>query len=376
MEEITKLHDLGISIDEVFLDFSKAFDKVPHQRLLLKLEKLGISDTLLSWIQSFLSQRRQRVKVRNSVSYSARITSGVPQGSVLGPILFIAYICDLPTQLSSTASIFADDTKIFSGISSVNDADNLQKDIDLLYNWCNIWGMIFNASKCFVMHYGRRNEQFMYHINGQLLTPCDTFKDLGVIISNDLKAENQVAKCVKKANTMLGMKRRTFSYLDKDILLRTYKVFVRPILEYCQQVWSPHLQKDIKDIERVQRRATKLIPELKDSPYEERLKHLGLFSLSERRQRGDMILMYKIFHGHLNVDPHKLFSITADNRTRGHQLKIRKENCNSDIRRYFFSQRVVTPWNSLPNHIVLSENIPLFKRSYDRYILTQPTAIV
>ena len=375
MEDISKWQDMGIPVDEVFLDFAKAFDKVPHQRLIYKLEKLGLHGHLLAWIQSFLSQRTQRVRIRNSLSNSTRITSGVPQGSVLGPVLFIAYICDLPAQILSRASIFADDTKIFHGIASLKDAENLQRDLDTLHEWCSVWGMQFNVSKCFVMHYGTKNSRFLYHINGMLLTPCEKYKDLGVVISKDLKAAEQVANCVTKANTMVGMIRRTFTYIDKDILLRTYKVFVRPILEYCQQVWAPYLKKDIDELENVQRRATKLIHDLKDLPYEERLAKLGLYKLSDRRLRGDMIFLYKIFHGLTNLDPLKLFIMDTYGSTRGHQFKLKQQRCNSDIRRYFYSQRVAGSWNNLPEHIVLSDNLKLFKRNYDKHILNQSLVV-
>ena len=204
-----------------------------------------------------------------------------------------------------------------------------------------------------------------------MITPCDKYKDLGIIVSEDLKASEQVGKCVMKANSMVGMIRRTFTHVNKDILLRTYKVFVRPILEYCQQVWSPYLKKYIDEIENVQRRATKLIPELQDLSYEERLTALDLYKLSERRQRGDMIFLYKVFHGLVDLEPHNLFDLNMDGKTRGHHLKIRQKRIDSDMRRHFYTQIVVVPWNNLPQHIILSENVTVFKRNYDKYILKQ-----
>ena len=275
MEEITKWQDLGIPVDEIYLDFAKAFDKVPHQRLLYKLRKLGIEGVLLTWIESFLSGRSQSVKVRNSQSDFIPVTSGVPQGSVLGPLLFIAFIVDLPCVISSASKIFADDTKLYRKIESIEDSDLLQQDLNSLSDWCKTWGMAFNTSKCVIMHYGKDNHNYLYHT-------CSTLKDLGVMISSNLKPEEQISRCVEKANSMVGMIRRTFTYVDSDIFLKTYKVFVRPILEYCQEVWSPFLQKDIDDIEKVQRRATKIIPGFSDMTYEERLEKLNLFKLSDR----------------------------------------------------------------------------------------------
>ena len=371
LEDITKWQDLGIPIDEIYLDFAKAFDKVPHQRLTYKLERLGINGVLLAWIESFLSGRSQSVKIRNSLSDFISVTSGVPQGSVLGPLLFIAYISDLPCAISSNSKIFADDTKLYRKIQCVDDSEYLQQDLDSLAAWCKTWGMQFNTSKCMVMHFGNNNPNYLYHINGRLLETCSTHKDLGVTISDDLKPDEQIAKCVAKANSMVGMIRRTFSYVDNDIFLKTYKVFVRPILEYCQEAWSPFLQKDIDDLENVQRRATKIIPSLSDLSYEERLEKLGLFKLSDRRKRGDMIFLYKIINGLVDIDHHSLFTMKTGGITRGHPFKLLDDRSNKDRRRYYYSQRVVVPWNNLPLKVVNSKSVSLFKRNYDEYILNK-----
>ena len=371
MEDITKWCDMGIPVDEVFLDFSKAFDKVPHQRLLYKLHKLGINENVLCWIESFLCNRTQRVRIRSSLSKQMPVDSGVPQGSVLGPLLFIAYIIDLPCQVKSSATIFAEDTKLYKKTETVQDANDLQNDLDTLTQWCEEWGMIFNRDKCCVMHYGYHNKRYIYHISGRLLTPCATHKDLGVIISDTLKPAEQISKCVTKANTMVGLIKRTFSHMDKDIFMATYKVFVRPILGYCQQVWSPYYVKDIEQLEQVQRRATKLVPELKDMEYEDRVKALGLFTLSQRRVRGDMIFMFKIFNNLVNIDHTKMFQKSTENRTRGHTLKLSNHRSNGDIRQYFYCNRVIVPWNNLPSHVIHSENVSQFKRNYDKFIMSQ-----
>ena len=145
------------------------------------MKKLGIEGDILTWIESFLSNRRQRVRINNSYSDYADILSGVPQGSVLGPILFILYINDLPMHANSRSNIFADDTKIFHQVESENDADMLQSDLNNLADWYNAWKMSFNTNKCHVIHYGKRNKKFLYHINGRLLEGVDTEKDLGCI---------------------------------------------------------------------------------------------------------------------------------------------------------------------------------------------------
>ena len=376
MEYITKLTDLGVPVDEIFLDFSKAFDKVPHQRLLFKLHKYGITGQSLSWIESFLSDRSQQVKIRDSLSKPIKVTSGVPQGSILGPILFLMYINDLPGILSTENNVFADDTKLFNKIQYVEDASKLQEDLNKVVEWCEKWGMVLNSQKCHVMHYGTRNRKYFYHINGKLLDPSVAEKDLGILMSNDLKPNEHLTMCIKKANTAVGMLKRTFNNMTKDIFIKVYPVYVRPILEYCQEVWSPHLQQDIIEIENVQRRATKMVIGLNDMDYEDRLKTLGLYKLSERRLRGDMITVYKLINNLFNINHNTFFQLNSainnNMNTRSHAKQImlpKITDVNNDTRRNFFSQRIIVPWNSLPPMVVNSPSIDSFKRNYDNHVL-------
>ena len=376
LEYITTMTDLGIPVDEVFLDFAKAFDKVPHQRLLWKLKKCGIDNTLLAWIESFVSSRTQQVRVKKSLSKQAKVLSGVPQGSILGPLLFILYINDLPNSIVSDNNIFADDTKLYTKAGSQKDADSLQRDLDSVSNWCDIWGMKLNADKCHILHLGAKNNLYQYYVNGIALECVDAEKDLGVMISKDLKPDTHIKKCVSKANSMVGMIRRTFTNINKDMFNRLYKVYVRPILEYCQQIWSPHLQKDIDEIEKVQRRATKLVKGLGDLEYEERLDELKLFRLSDRRRRGDMITVYKMINGMTDIDFTTLFKLNTRSNvnmnTRSHQQQIsltHMASMKTDVRRSFFSQRIIVPWNSLPPTVVNSANVEMFKRNYDMLVL-------
>ena len=358
-----------MAVDEVFLDFAKAFDKVPHQRLLCKLEMYGIKGDVLSWIESFLLGRNQRVKVGKSLSNPTEILSGVTQGSVLGPLLFLVFINDLPLSCShSTCSIFADDTKVYRNISNVDDADKLQSDLTGLMEWCKKWKMTFNPSKCHVMHYGKSNRKFLYHLNGCLLDNVEEEKDLGVIIPSNLLYQSQMNKVISKATKIIAMIKNTFSHMDKDIFLMLYKVYVRPILEYGQEIWSPHFQKDIDMLEKVQRRATKIVPSLKDQPYEKRLKDLGLYSLKDRRDRGDMISVFKIMNNLIDLDISKLFTLyNGPYNTRGHSMKLDQKRCHTDIKRFTFSQRIIGKWNTLPEYVIGSKTVDTFKKNYDMY---------
>ena len=267
-EELIKKYDSGHIIDEIFLDFSKAFDKVPHQRLIYKLKRAGVNETALSWIESFLQGRKQYVRLNGTLSRLRNVTSGVPQGSVLGPLLFLVFINDLPDCITSNVKLFADDTKLYNIIRSIIDAEILQDDLTGLMEWCRKWKMVFNKSKCHILHYGKRNPMYLYHMGGRLLSSSGCEKDLGVIKSNDLKPRQHILSVIKKANQRLGMLRRSFTCIDKEIFLLVYKPMVRSILEYCHQIWSPYLKKDIEALERVQRRATKMVIGTSNMSYE------------------------------------------------------------------------------------------------------------
>ena len=156
-EEITKWIDVGSPVDVIYLDFQKAFDKVPHQRLLLKLKAHGIGDSITDWIEQWLTDRRQRVVVDGEVSNWKSVLSGVPQGSVLGPILFLIYINDLDDNITSNVLKFADDTKLFRKVNTDGDQQHLQNDLDRLVKWSEKWQMLFNFGKCKCLHTGHGN---------------------------------------------------------------------------------------------------------------------------------------------------------------------------------------------------------------------------
>ena len=365
INEITEMYDRGDPIDEIFLDFQKAFDKVPHQRLLYKVEKMGITGKVLNWIEGFLSARKQRVSLNGTYSTWKPVLSGVPQGSVMGPILFLVYINDLQDGIISKLKLFADDAKIFNPVNSIKDSEIIQNDLDKLCEWCEKWKMNFNKKKCHALQIGRKNMSYIYHLNGFILSPTDEEKDLGVIVSKDLKAHKNIQSSISKANKMVGMIKRTFQYLDKDIFLKLYKTYVRPHVEYCQQICYPYLKQDCEALEKVQKRATKLLHYIKDRSYEERLAELKLYSLDQRRMRGDMIFTFKLLKGFVDVDVSNIFTLHTGS-TRGHNLKLKSKTCKSEIRRQFFTNRIVTPWNNLPSNIIESTTLEQFKRSYDK----------
>ena len=368
LEFVSNYVDQGFPIDVVYLDFQKAFDKVPHKRLMLKIKALGISGKIYEWISDWLRNREQRVVLLGSCSRWIKVKSGVPQGSVLGPLLFLIYINDIDELVSSNLLKFADDTKIVSVVSNKNDIDKLQQDLRNVCKWSKDWLMLFNVEKCKIMHIGNNNKKAIYEMDGKILEEVTEERDLGVIIQNNLKCDKQCAKSVSTANRILGMIKRTFCYLDKDVVLQLYKSLVRPHLEYSVQAWRPHLRKDIDLIERVQRRATKLISSLKDMTYENRLKLLNLTTLETRRLRGDLIEVYKILKGFDDIDSSRFFELSSERRTRGHILKLFKPGCKLDCRKFVFSQRVIDIWNSLDSDIVACESVNSFKSHVDKFL--------
>ena len=383
LETVTRLLDEGHNVDVFYLDFSKAFDRVPHKRLGIKLANHGIGGKLLHWIQNWLSDRKQRVVLNGSASSWSDVTSGVPQGSVLGPLLFLIYINDIDSAVDTVYVLllkFADDTKGARPIDSITDAEMMQKDLDNLHAWSIEWSMLFNTDKCHVLHLGNTNPCYEYNINDIKLKVVSEEKDLGVIIHSSGKPSAQVAAAALKANSVLGQLLRAFTYRDKHTYIKLYKQYVRPHLEFCVQAWSPWLKQDIELLENVQRRAVHAVCGLTGS-YEEKLQIIGLPSLEERRIRGDMIQTFKIINMIDNVSPTTFFQLSSQCHahstrgatciadgitTPGHGLVQLKSHLN--LRKYFFSQRVVGKWNNLPTNVTDSTSVDGFKSAYDNYL--------
>ena len=192
----------------------------------------------------------------------------------------------MPNNISTNCKLFADDSKLYGIVDNMENIQKLQDDLNKCYDWSRTWKMYFYPKMCKVLHFGYKNTEHKYSIGTDSVSPSNFEKDLGIIISDDLKWSRHIDKCVTKANRMIGIIKRTFSHMNKDMFLALYKTFIRPQLEYCPEIWNPHLCKDINMLENVQRRATKMVPELKDMTYEERLTTLKLFPLKERRARG------------------------------------------------------------------------------------------
>ena len=365
--DMFSIYDNSRAIDILYLDFQKAFDKVPHKRLMAKVRSLGIIDEVGDWIEDWIGGRKQRVVINGESSEWVPVTSGVPQGSVLGPLLFIIYINDLGLGLVSKISKFADDTKLGSNADNEEAVRQLQKDLEKIGEWSEKWQMPFNLEKCKVMHIGYKNMNHKYNLLGKELETCQQEKDLGVIITNDLQSSKQCIEAEKKAQKLLGYIKRQFKSRKKENIVTLYNALIRPHLEYCVQFWSPSLRKDIERLEAVQARATKLIPSIRHLGYERRLEHLNMYSLEKRRLRGQLIETFKILKGIDKVDYRQLFTL-SQNQTRSNGWKLELRRFNTSQCGNFFTYRIPSYWNRLPAEVVESATVDQFKNRLDRVI--------
>ena len=356
----------------LYFDYKKAFDSVSHMRLMRKIENCGIIGQVQRWIKSFLQGRRQRVRVGEAVLGWKKVTSGIPQGSVLGPTLFVLFINDLPQVVESPVALFADDTKVFREIQSDEDRQKLQQDIDELLIWSKKWQLPFNESKCKVMHYGKTNRKADYNLGGVNIKEVSEEKDIGVTFDQQLSFGTNASKVVAAANSRLGLINRHFRHLDTKPFMNLYKTLVRPKLEYCMTVAQPVFKKDKEKIERVQRRATKLVKGMENKVYSERLEELKFPSLEYRRKRADVIQTYKIMNNIDIIDGKKFFKPCKEVRTRGHSKRVEKTQCKSLVRRNAFSQRMANDWNALPDAVVMSGSINQFKARLGRWWKNDP----
>jgi hypothetical protein len=380
LDDWTRIIETGDNIDICYMDFQKAFDKVPHRRLLAKVKSYGIDGELLQWITSFLTNRRHRVVINGTASEWHSVTSGIPQGSVLGPLLFVLYINDLPNSVLSPAFLFADDTKVYRVIKDERDNMIFQNDINSLQAWSDKWLLKFHPEKCKIMHIGSRpDEQANYKYTMKSgnqeeveLATTTKEKDIGVIFDQELNFREDMNTRIIKANNIMGIIRRTYSHLDINTLRSLFTTLVRPHVEYGAPIWQPHLKMDIKALEKVQKRATKQISFLKNLPYEERLRQLNLPTLRFRRLRGDMIEVYKLLHNIYDSSLPPLLQPATDSNTRGHSLKLLKIRTTKTIRHQYFSNRIVNDWNSLPESVISAPSLNSFKARIDKHWKNHP----
>jgi hypothetical protein len=367
--------DSGSPVDLILVDFAKAFDSVVHSKLCTKLSSYGFNGPILNWIKDFLLDRSQSVCVGTATSIEKSVISGVPQGSVIGPLLFIIFINNL--QCTSTAvemPKYADDVKLYRAIVSNLDYRDLTEAVGQLEDWSSTYQLPIAAEKCSVLHFGRKNLKMDYSLHQNLLKKVTITKDLGVTFTSDLKMSHHCCTIVKTARQRAAMVRKCFLSKDTVNLVVAFKVYVRPVLEYASQVWSPYMLKDIDHVESVQRSFTKFLPGMRNKPYKERLRLLNLPSLELRRLHLDLALTFSLLHGLLDIDYRRFFTVRGCSKTRGHPLKLTVNKARTDCRKYYFANRVITPWNSLPSNVVTAPSLGTFKNLLRQINLSEYTS--
>ena len=367
IQEIASRLSKGNQVDIILLDFAKAFDKVPYSRLLHKLDFYGVRDQTSTWIRSFLENRKQRVVLDGSHSDRSDVLSVVPQGAVLGPLLFLAYINDMPESLrSSDCRLFADDSLLYCVVNKASDCELLQQDLTTLEQWEATWQMSFNPSKCTVIRVstGRRHKfQSTYTLHGQTLDVVDGSKYLGVTVTDNLSWSKHVSDKAGKAHRFLGFLRRNFKHCSRQVKAATYTSVVRPVLEYAAPVWDPYRQADIKALEQVQRRAARYVyndyTSRKSRCVTEMVKELGWESLQDRRQISRLSLLYKAHHGLVDIDK-ATYLKPGDSRTRSH-TGFYQEHTAHEVYHNSFFPRTIRDWNRVPNSVTSVPTVDGFR---------------
>ena len=338
-------------VDTIYLDFRKAFDTVPHPELLSKLSNYGITGKLWQWLKEYLTNRWHCTAIDGSKSSFLPVTSGVPQGSILGPFLFILYLNDLPlTTKHSKILSFADDTKCYQVTRGISDVDHLQEDLYNIGTWSSNWKMSFNVNKFACIQFCNKEPTCANYTMNGISIPCSSqHKDLGIILTNNLSWGKHHEHILAKAYTKLSMVRRTFGpYTSIQTRKKLYTSLIQSQFLYGSQLWRPMFIKDIVTIEQLQRRASKFILQDYTSDYKSRLKSLHLLPLMMLLELNDIMFLVNNLKNPSNsfdISNYVSFSSTA---TRSGSLKLTHSRSISNSQRHFYFNRWTSLWNSLP----------------------------
>ena len=365
IEDLARGASVGKQTDIILLDFSKAFDKVNHSKLLWKLHQYGIRGHVLDWVGAFLGSRSQPVVFDGEESESIPVTSGVPQGSVLGPILFLIYINDLPEEVCSQVRLFADDTALYLTLESEDDSSTLLNDLNILSAWETRWDMGFNPSKCQVVHVtgSKKPVKRDYILHGQVLESVTSARYLWVDISGSLSWNPHVDRITGNANRTLGFVRRNIKTKMSKVRETAYHTLVRPQLEYASAVWDPHTKVRTSQIEQVQRRAARWTVSNYDwqASATQIVQDLGWRTLEQRRANARLCLFYKVVHGLVAVPlPDYIQYSNRISRYR-HSMTFRQVSTSRDYYKYSFFPLAIVQWNALPQSIACLQSLEAFK---------------
>ncbi|KAL8603391.1 hypothetical protein ACOMHN_004242 [Nucella lapillus] len=390
--DLLQSYDRQRQVDVAILDFSKAFDTVPHKRLLHKLKSYGIRGSLHTWITNFLVHRKMSVVIEGDSSEETTVDSGVPQGTCLGPLLFLCHINDLPDTVKSQVRLFADDCLLYREINSFQDHLQLQNDLCQLETWASDWGMNFNPKKCFILGI-QQSSNFIYTLCNTPLQHVSSNPYLGILFSNDLKWSTHIASTTKKASSTLGFLRRNLHFFPQHCKKNAYLALIRPLLEYGCITWSPYLQQDINRLERIQRLSARFIT----NDYSTRspgaitnmLSTLELPTLQQRRRDLRLTFFYKVVEGLVPAIPSAdiltpsktgrriiprdfkdyASSSAISDHIRNNSRSFQVSRCQTDQFRNSYFVNTVREWNHLDEATVTTSSVESFKaRLSDRSI--------
>ena len=371
--------------DAIFLDFAKAFDKVDHQILLQKLKNIGITGRILAWIRNFLQDREQVVLVGGVHSYIAKVLSGVPQGTVLGPILFLIFANDINCVLHSKVGSFADDTRVFKSISTCMDSHLLQHDLQKLL-WADENNMQMHCDKFVFVNFHLRshrhtlsklpfyNDGLCYFVNEHKLEPALSVKDLGVTFTPDLSWSHHVSNIVKAAKKKAGWVLSSFRDRSRRTMLTLYKSLIRSLLEYSCPLWNGLSLQEVQELECIQRNFTYRIaspPSVDD--YWKRLQYFNLMSLQRRRERYLIIFMWKIVYAKVSNDLNISFYYSIRHGICASVPSLR--NAHSKAQSIYdksFAVKGPQLWNLVPISIKSIGNLEQFKENLDNFLWDIP----
>ena len=364
-----KLSPQTKQVDMIVLDFSKAFDKVSHSKLLAKLEAIGVRNQTLIWISAFLTNRSQRVVLDGHLSSESPVLSGVPQGSVLGPVLFLVYINDLIHNLSPSTEcrLFADDCLLYRTIKSESDAEILQGDLNLLQEWEKNWAMEFNPSKCQVLTLTKSRSRVPseYFIHGILLENVPFSKYLGITFSNNLSWNRHIDIITAKAHRQIGLVRRNLNFCSRTTKERAYFALVRPCVEYASSLWDPGTSRNIKKIEMVQRSGLRFVHGTfvrEEGVVSGLMEESKWLSLQSRRKLSRMCYIYKLWKGDVVGGLENFFKPKTNSRTRANNnFQFYKPTVKSELHKQCFYIRSIDDWNSLEQNIIDAPSLTIFR---------------
>lgn len=359
--------DLGFDTDCIFIDFAKAFDTVSHNLLIHKLSSLNIDPLVLGWIKNFLANRTQYVIANSSSSAPLAVTSGVPQGSVLGPLLFLVYINDLASCVKfSTIRLFADDCVLYRKITDLSDSKKLQHDMNNVLLWCNKWSMKLNLTKCKCMHVSQRTNVTnpnAYLLNNSPLSVVSSYKYLGLNITSNLSWHMHVDNICSNANRMLGYLRRNFSSAPSSLKLTLYKTLVRSKLEYACAIWDPSNITLVNSIEAIQNRATRFILSnySRYASVTSMKSTLKLPELSFRRRCFRLSLFHKIYHHNPLLKEQLITQPSYISSRSDHCFKVGVPSSRTKLCSHSFIPSTSKEWNHLPATVAAILDTDTFK---------------